>query len=166
MQKLNSKTARKHSALLGREPFFPNSHSFPHTANLSFSVVFNKLWHTYLPVDDCAFTSAPWASSNLTILTCPPLAAAIKGVMSPLIPRSSTLACIARRTCEQKGDQQHWQVTTSMSRWLKCYTKPPPSPTHNFVLETLREVSTKNALATCSLCISPHLPVNWHFPLS
>lgn len=51
-----------------------------------------------LPEEDWALTSALCAINNLTISTCPADAPSIRGVQSPLMPLSSTLARMARST--------------------------------------------------------------------
>lgn len=52
-----------------------------------------------LPEEDWALTSALWAIKSFTISTWPAEAPSIRGVQSPLMPLSSTLARMARRTC-------------------------------------------------------------------
>ena len=69
-----------------------------------------------LPDEDCALTSAPWAIRSRTISTCPADAASIKGVQSPLIPRSSTLACIASNTWNEYWGLSHLFKPV----WIKC----------------------------------------------
>lgn len=65
---------------------------------VSFLITANDLQSSCLPEDDCALTSAPWAIRSLTMSTKPADAASINGVQSPLIPLSSTFACMANNT--------------------------------------------------------------------
>ena len=80
--------------------FWPIFDSWPFGIVLTLGHPGDRMDKEYLLPDvDWALTSAPCAISKLTMSTCPALAASIKGVQSPLMPRSSTFAFIANKTC-------------------------------------------------------------------